>query len=213
MSGLICVVPPAAEPVSIADAKAHLRLDADDEAGLLVLLIAGAREVAETVTGRALVTQTWRMSLDFWGESGGPRDRLDPFLAPIAGRVSGRIAVELPKPPLVSVASVTTFDAAGSGTVWDPAAYFVDRGGAPGRIVRLRGAPWPAPGRPAGGIEIVFTAGYGGPQAVPAALRQAVLLLVAHWFENREPAPPRTIGAPIPASVYGLLAPFRVLGV
>lgn len=212
MSGLVCVTPPAAEPVSVADAKAHLRLDTDDEAGLLALLIAGAREVAETVTERALVTQTWRMSLDSWCERDGWRERAEPCLAPLAGRVSGRIAIELPKPPLVSVASVTTYGEAGVGAVWEPAAYFVDRAGAPGRIVRLRGAPWPVPGRPAGGIEIVFTAGYGGPEAVPAALRQAILLLVAHWFENREPAPPRTIGAPIPASVYGLLAPFRVLG-
>jgi uncharacterized phiE125 gp8 family phage protein len=212
MSGLVCVTTPAAEPVSLADAKAHLRLDTDDEAGLLSLLIAGAREVAETVTERALVTQTWRMSLDSWCERDGWRERVEPCLAPVAGRVSGRIAVELPKPPLVSVGSVTTYDEAGVGTLWEPAAYFVDRTGAPGRIVRLRGAPWPVPGRAAGGIEIVFTAGYGGPEAVPAALRQAILLLVAHWFENREPTPPRTIGAPIPASVYGLLAPFRVMG-
>jgi uncharacterized phiE125 gp8 family phage protein len=207
MQGLIRTAAPAEEPVSVAAAQAHLRLDADAEAELLAALVAGAREVAETMTGRALVTQSWTVSLDGWADGAGGRPA---GLAP-APRCA-RLALALPRPPLISVETVTTFDADGAGSVWAPSAYFVDRAAAPGRIVRLRGAPWPTPGRPLGGIEIAFTAGYGDAASVPAALRQAILLLVAHWFENREPVPPRTIGAPVPAAVYGLLAPYRVRG-
>lgn len=215
MQGLIRTAEPAAEPVSVAQARAHLRLDGDAEADLLAALIAGAREVAETMTGRALVTQSWTLSLDGWGEDGadgvGPAGLAWPAGLSAAPRCA-RLALALPRPPLISVEAVTTFDVGGAGSVWDPAAYFVDRAAVPGRIVRLRGASWPAPGRPLGGIEIAFTAGYGDAAAVPAGLRQAVLLLVAHWFENREPAPPRTIGTPVPAAVYGLLAPYRMRG-
>lgn len=203
MQGLTCTAAPAEEPVSLAAAQAHLRLDAGAEADVLAALIAGAREVAETLTGRALVTQSWRLSLDSWSEGAG-------VAGDLAARRCGRIAFPLPKPPLISVDSVKTYDLDGGAATWDAGAYFVDRAAVPGRIVRLRGAPWPVPARPLGGIEIAFTAGYGGAGAVPAALRQAILLLVAHWFENREPVPPRTFGTPVPAAVYGLLAPYRV---
>ncbi len=207
MQGLIRTAAPAEEPVSVIEAKAHLRLDGGAETDLLAALIAGAREVAETLTGRALVTQSWTVSLDGWADGAVGRPA---GLAPAPH--CARLALALPRPPLISVESVTTFDADGAASLWAPAAYFVDRAAVPGRIVRLRGAPWPMPGRPLGGIEIAFTAGYGDADAVPAALRQAILLLVAHWFENREPVPPRTIGTPVPAAVYGLLAPFRVRG-
>lgn len=211
MQGLIRTTEPAEEPVSIAEAKAHLRLDGDAEADLLATLIAAAREVAETMTGRALVTQSWTLSLDGWGD-GRPDGGIARPASLMPATRCGRLAFPLPRPPLISVESVTTFDVDGAAGVWDAAAYFVDRAAVPGRIVRLRGAPWPMPGRLLGGIEIAFTAGYGDAAAVPVALRQAILLLVAHWFENREPVPPRTIGTPVPAAVYGLLAPYRVRG-
>jgi uncharacterized phiE125 gp8 family phage protein len=211
MQGLICTAAPAAEPVSVVEAQAHLRLDGDAETDVLAALIAGAREVAELMTGRALVTQSWTLSLDAWSEGGAEGAVGWPAGLACAPRCA-RLAFALPRPPLISVETVKTFDADGVGSVWDPAAYFVDRATVPGRIVRLRGAPWPIPGRPLGGLEIAFTAGYGDAATVPAALRQAILLLVAHWFENREPVPPRTIGTPVPAAVYGLLAPYRVRG-
>jgi len=80
----------------------------------------------------------------------------------------------------------------------------------PPRLVRT-GVIWPQPGKAANGIEIDFTAGYGAAASdVPAPLRQAVLLLVAHWYENREPI---AVGSPemaVPGPVAQLVEPFRV---
>ncbi len=80
----------------------------------------------------------------------------------------------------------------------------------PPRLVR-RGA-LPAPGQAAAGIEIDITAGYGDAAAdVPAPIRQALLLLVAHWYEHRDPV---EVGAPdtlVPTSIGEPLAPYRMV--
>ena len=80
----------------------------------------------------------------------------------------------------------------------------------PPRLVRT-GVIWPQPGKAANGVEIDFTAGYGALATdVPAPLREALLLLIAHWYENREPI---AVGAPemlVPGTVAQLIAPFQV---
>ena len=69
---------------------------------------------------------------------------------------------------------------------------------------------WPTPGRAANGIEIAFVAGYGAAAAdVPAPIRQAILLLVAHWHEHREPVAIGDADAPVPPTVSDLLQPYR----
>jgi uncharacterized phiE125 gp8 family phage protein len=76
--------------------------------------------------------------------------------------------------------------------------------------VRLGAPAWPKPGRPANGIEIAFTAGYGPVAAdVPAPIRQAILLLIAHWYEHRSPLEDGIHTEPLPNMVSELLAPYR----
>lgn len=66
------------------------------------------------------------------------------------------------------------------------------------------------PGQPVGGIEIAFEAGMGdAPGDVPEPIRHAILLLVAHWYEHRDPMEIGTVGAAIPAAVSDLLKPYR----
>jgi uncharacterized phiE125 gp8 family phage protein len=73
------------------------------------------------------------------------------------------------------------------------------------------GVSFPLPGKAAGGIEIAFTAGYGAAASdVPAPIRQALLLLVAHWYEHRDPIEIGTDATIIPAAVSELLQPYRV---
>jgi uncharacterized phiE125 gp8 family phage protein len=72
--------------------------------------------------------------------------------------------------------------------------------------------PWPRPGLSALGIEIAFTAGYGNvASAVPAPLRQALLLLVAHWYEHREPVHIGGAVVAVPDTIASLLAPYRMV--
>jgi hypothetical protein len=138
------IAAPGEEPVTLAEAKAFCRIDVDDDDALVSALIASARLHVEAMTGRALVEQTWRLSL-----SCAPR------------------LVELP------VAAAIALVAAPDGAALQ------------GDAVLLRET---------GGddVTIDYTAGYGDADAVPADLKQAVLTLVAYWYENRDAltAPP-----------------------
>lgn len=181
---------PATTPVSLAEVKAHCRIDADDEDELVTALIEAATAHVERHTGLALISQGWSILRDAWPQT---------WFA------------ELPIAPLQTVDAVTVYDSAGTGTVFDAAHYFLDAVSNPARLVLHGTAPWPRPGRRANGIEIAVTAGFGGAgEDVPGPIRQALLLLVAHWYEAREPVTPGgMVNAPLPGTIAGLLAPYR----
>ena len=184
---LIRVSDASIEPVTLAEAKAQLRVTDTAEDDYISGLIKTAREAVEAFTGRALITQSFVLRIDAW-----PRDARRPW-------------VDLPRPPLIAVTAVKTYGADGVPVVWDPALYAVDLMASPGRLYRNPGSLWPQPGRNPAGIEIAFTTGYGdAPADVPAALRQGLLLQLAHLFENREPAI-------MAGAALALLAPFRVV--
>ena len=188
--GLTELVPPASEPVTRDEAKAHLRVTDTAEDALIDRLIAVARQAAEAHTQRAFLAQTFRLVRDKWPNA---------------------LCLSLPRPPLIAVDAARLYDADGIASVWDAASYSVDVRWTPGRLCLKSGATWPAPGRRQGGIEIDFQAGYGANASdVPAALRQAVLMLVAHLYENREAIAGET-AFEIPAGAAALLAPYRVL--
>jgi uncharacterized phiE125 gp8 family phage protein len=183
------ITPPAIEPVSLAEAKAHLRVDGDDEDALIAATVSAARLHVEQATRRALIAQGWRIWMDAW-----PVSRV----------------VELPLAPLISVDAVSVFDAAGDAEELDPATYEVDTVSVPGRI-RLKGSP-PAPEREMNGIAIDVTAGYGEEAgAVPAPLRQAIFQLAAHWYENRSAVTYDRAQGIAPLGVDALIAPYRVV--
>lgn len=178
---LMIISGPAEEPVTLAEARAHLRLDGTNEDTLLTALITAARVVLESETRRAFVTQNWRLLLDEW-----PGD-----------------TVTLPLAPVGAVTAVTI-----DGTqMLDASRYDVALAGDAPRIVAKGG--WPAPSRRVVGIAIDFTAGYGAASAVPAPLKQALLMLVAHWFEKREPVAFGETTEEIPLTVAALIAPYR----
>ena len=181
---LSLISPPAEEPVTLAEARAHLRLDAAEEDGLLSALVTAARTALEAETRCVFVTQYWRFTLDDW-----PSRPIELPLAPVAEVTAVKVA-------LVSGAMLTI----------DPAFYEVDTRGEPPRIAARRGQAWPMPATRLAGIEVEFTAGYGAPAAVPQPLKQAILLLAAHWFESRAPIGE---GVELPLTVSALAAPYR----
>jgi uncharacterized phiE125 gp8 family phage protein len=186
----ILLTPPAVEPVTLADAKTYLRVAHADDDGVITALIAAARSQIEAQTRRAMIAQTWRIVRDAW-----PAD--------------GRVPV-LPA-PLVEIVAARVLDDDGTPQAIDVQAFVADAASAPAVIAF---APWslPSPGRKVGGIEIDIAVGYGAaPADVPEPLRQAVRLLVAHWYENRGLIAVGHSVAVLPVAVAASIAPYRVL--
>lgn len=161
--GLTLVTKPATEPVTLDEAKLHLRLDQDAEDTLVSGLIVAAREYVEMYTRRQLVTATWALSLDAWPG-----------------------VIRPPKPPLLGVTAITYLDQAEVEQTLDAGVYRVDTTLEPGRIVRAAGASWPALAPVPGAIRVTYDAGYGAASAVPETFRQAILLTLSDLYERRE---------------------------
>lgn len=179
------MTPPAVEPVTLAEAKAHLRVTHADEDQLISTLISSARRVVEARSGLLLIEQTWTAFLDDWPDSG---------------------IIDMPLAPLLSVDSVATFGEDDIAATVDPAHYYADTASRPPRLLLRGSRVWTRPGRIANGIAIIVTAGFGATaSAVPEPLRQAVLILVAHWFEHRGAADP----PPLPLTLDALIRPWR----
>lgn len=195
MTSLELVTPPETEPVTLAEMKAHARIDTDADDALVTTLITAARQWAEQTTRRAFIAQTWRLWLDAIPE----------------GNV-----VTLPRSPLASVASVTTFDDDDAGTVFAAENYFADNASEPGRLALRSGADWPVPGRAVNGFMIEYTAGYGeDADDVPEPVRLAIRQLVAHWYEHRGEAVMMSSQSTVnvPLIIQALLNPYRIHGV
>lgn len=178
--------PPLAEPLTLAEVKAHLRLDGGDEDALLLSLINTAREFLEGETGLCLIAQSWRLYLDRW-----PRGGVIPIL----------------KSPLQAILSVTVYDADGAGEV-SLEDHLLDGAGRPARLW-LRDPP--SPSRAVNGIEIDFSAGYGEAGTdVPDMLKRAMLIHIGHMFAFRGVISADQQPAGVPDGYERLIAPFRM---
>lgn len=168
------ITPPAVQPISLAEAKAHLRVDHTDEDTLIELLIQAATAYADGAggfLGRALVTQTWDLVLDEF-----PADW-----------------VMIPLPPLQEVLSVEYDDSSGFLTILDPSEYTVDTANEPGWVAIGAGG-WPTPFDGINSIRIRFVAGYA-PTAdsppdltanIPGNIKAGLLLTIGHLYATRE---------------------------
>jgi len=169
---LTLTAPPSVEAVTLAEAKAFLRVDISDDDALIAALVAAARGACERFTGRSLVTQTWTLFRDDWPGS----------------------VIEIPRPPLLSIVHVKTYDDTDTATVWPASNYLVDTASEPGRLIARTGAALPEATRAAAGIEIRFVAGYAPDESVspsdlvgniPGDLLEGIRRLVAYLYENR----------------------------
>lgn len=177
---------PALEPVTLAEAKAFLRVSHDSEDALISGLIRAATEEVERSTGAAMIDQTWRLTLDDWPDSA---------------------SVAVSRWPLKQVLAVTIYDADGNGAALEPSDWLADGEASPPRIHFERKPP---PGQAINGIEVDFVAGFGaaGPD-VPDGLRRAMLMLVAHWFEFRSQVSPENQPVGYPQGYERLIANWK----
>jgi len=130
----ILLTAPAIEPLSLAEAKAYLRVETGDDDDVIGALIAGSRIHVEAQTRHALITQSWRICADGW-----PDD--------------GRLAI-VPA-PLQALSAARVYDADNVAHALDPSAFVLDKGDS-----ALIFAPWQAAAQPiAAGDTFTVTAG------------------------------------------------------
>lgn len=170
---------PEAEPVTLEEAKRHLRLvdtiiteiEPEEPGGEPTIitshpdddyiknLIRTAREWGEAFQGRSWITRTVTAYLNEWPS----------------------YPLKLPMGPVQEVVSISYFTLEGVEVEVDPSTYWLSPDGV------LYGKGWPfAPLRERLGVKIVYKAGYGDASAVPMRCKQAMLLMIGHWYENRE---------------------------
>jgi uncharacterized phiE125 gp8 family phage protein len=184
---------PADEPITVEEAKAHLRVDFADDDDYIIGLITAARMITEERTYRALITQTWDYILD-----GFPPNYI----------------IRIPKSKLQSVTSITYTDMNGTDHIFDPANYIVDKKSIPGRISLGYNKLWPVTIlQPISAVSIRFIAGYGDATAVPQPLIHAMKYLISQWYEQREPVilTTRAQLMPVPLTFDFLIGPYKVV--
>jgi uncharacterized phiE125 gp8 family phage protein len=183
---------PAVEPLTVAEAKAHLRVDHTTDDTLIESLIKAARTYCEQFQNRAYITQTRKLYLnDFPGND---------------------CEIALPGAPLQSVSSVTYVDTDGATQTWSSSLYQVDAKDQPGVLMPVWGEVYPLvyPNK-LNAVAITYVCGYGGTSAsIPENIRHAVRLLLGDMYNNRENAVVGNIVNTLPLSVESLLWQDRI---
>lgn len=229
--GLSLLTPPVKEPVTVDIAKKHLRVDIADDDDYIKLLISTARDWVERYTRRALYKQQWCLTLDrfpTWGDTD------DPYFW-----LYRRGIVDLVVPPVMAVDSIKYIDTNGSEQTLDPTTYNVDLQDDSVRIEPVYGQFWPITQFRIMATKFTYTCGYtdgiktpppdplpdpwtptadnlpadGDPlNKIPPPIKHAILLLVAHMYENREMINMSMGGGNLlPFGVEDLLGPYRTI--
>lgn len=204
----VLVSPAALPPVSLAEAKLHMRVDHNDDDALIAGLIGGATQYLDGwtgVLGACLVEQTWRQDFDCFDRN-----------------------LYLPLGPVIDVSSITWRDTAGAASAVSTSVYDLVTDETGRTFVRFAGDfVFPSNLHESRAVAVAYRAGYETTQEIPAAdpgstiparitvpepLRVAILLMAAHWYSNREAVAQDAL-AELPIGVDSLIAPYRRVGV
>ncbi len=183
---LALLTPPAASPVTLDEAKRHLRVETGDDDGYLTDLIAVSTSHLEAVAGLKLISQTWRQYFDC--APSGSHFRLDVQ-------------------PVQAILAMRVFEAGGVPVELAPSSIILDSVSSPPRLEVRQSL---STGQVFNGIEIDILAGHGDtPVDVPDGLKRALLLLIAHSYEFRGAVPLSAQPASEPHGFRALIAPYR----
>lgn len=215
------VTPPASEPLTLAEAKAHLRLDTALDDDYVTSLIAGARHYVEQVSWRGVLPQTWELVLP--GFLGADRFELGDssrrnFSLPVGYEWSSvdrgyRFLdyLELPRGETSSLTSVKYIDPDGVQQTLDPSVTSLDNITMPARLRLAYGQSWPMTRDQWDAVRIQYVVGWASASAVPMPVKQAMLLIISQLYENRTPEVATRALQKVDFSVDALLQPYRLV--
>ena len=210
MSEFQVVTPPAQEPLLLADAKAHLRVDGTADDALILQKIRACRFHLERQYDIALITQTLQLNLDsfpyWWLWRGGSTNYYNWWLD------QAYYTQLLLRPPVQSITSVTYTDPSGNPQTMSAADYVLDTNNRPARLVPALNKQWPATAIGTINVAAVkFVAGYGAADTnVPDDIKEALMMLLGHFYENREQVvtDARVAAITMPLGVDQLMEPY-----
>lgn len=190
--GLKLYAPPSVEPITLDQLKAQCRVDTTDDNAVLTLAIAAARAKAENYTGTAIISQIWEQTLDAFPEA----------------------EIELLKPPVTEITSVTYVDADGATQTLAGSAYALDASTFPGWLLPAYDTSWPDTRDQANAVTIRYATGYADAASVPGDMRAWLLMTAAFIYAQREVMVLGGKVAEIPSRFCdSLLDPYRVFKV
>lgn len=185
---LTLITAPSVEPVTLAEAKLQCKVEHSTDDALITGLIQAFRERAEHELGRALLNQTWELALDAFPEA----------------------EIELPKPAVSAIVSVTYIDTNGATQTVSAGNYSLDAATSPAWVLPALNYTWPSTQDVANAVKVRFTTGYGATAAtVPEAIKTWIRMQIAAAYANREAVVRGTVSEIPNRFVDGLLDPFR----
>jgi hypothetical protein len=205
MSGIQVTTSPVEEPLAMQEVKDYLRVEDGVDERIIRPFIIAARTMAEEHTGRTLMPTTYTLFVDGYDELADPLwegTRTGAFLNYYKN------FIDLPKAPVQSVTSVSTFDDADVETSFASSRYYVDSVREPARIVLRQGETFPTAMRVANAIKIVYVAGYSNAFTVPEPIRMGMLQHIAFLYEHRGDMYETSGG--LPKLIKHLYAPFVI---
>lgn len=153
------IIAPTSEPVTLAEAKTQLRIDHSDEDALIQSLITSAREMAEQITRRSIMPQTWEKTVDSFLDND----------------------IELLNPAVTAIEYVKYLDPDGVEQVLSPSDYYLDKDNEPAWLLLGVGKEWPKTAEAANAIRVRYTAGYTD---VPSSIKVWILLAIEHLYDR-----------------------------
>jgi len=192
--GLTLTTDAAVEPLTATEVKAWGRIDGTAEDDVLNALIKAARKRVEADTSRALVNQTFTLTLD---------------------RVPASQVLNLPVGPVSSVTSIKSFGTDDTESTVSASVYRIDTSSVPARVVLKDGQTWPSSLRKQNALQVVFVAGYGAAAVniTDTPLLMAMRLLIEHWYANRGAVVIGNVQTEINLGYRFLVDPYRIQGV
>lgn len=175
------------EPVTLAEAKLHVKEDGSENDARLTAFITAARRLAEHKTGRGFAPQTWELVLDAFPD-----------------------AFALFPAPVTAITSVKYIDTAGVEQTLDPSGYQLDKDSLPGYLVPAYGTAWPATRAQANAARVRYTCGHAITDAALAALKMWMLIAIGTWYKHSEATETATLSELPRTYVDGLLDEYRV---